>query len=101
MDANLAPKCSPPGSIRTALDVNIDNGNRWCGMCATRLPQAKLGENCPACLYKLGWWQIMTDCTAIGDHVAPNERALAAYIKKYKEKQVSDSAFMDGPEDGY
>ena len=33
MDINLI-KCTPPGSMSTCIDVNVDNGDRWCGMCA-------------------------------------------------------------------
>jgi hypothetical protein len=94
-------RCEPAGSVATALDVNIDTGARHCGMCQRDLTGARLGMNCPHCGHQLGWFQLLTDCTALGDQVS-SERALAAYIRRYKKRQAEEDArggWMDGPDD--
>ena len=87
IDINLV-KCDPPGSFSTALDVNVDNGERWCGMCARDLNGIKLHTNCPHCGHYLAYFQIMTDCTAIGESSIDTERKLVNYIKKYNKRKV-------------
>ena len=86
MDINLI-KCTPPGSMSTCIDVNVDNGDRWCGMCAIDLKEIKLHSLCPHCFYYLSYFQIMTDCTAIGEVGINSEKKLETYTKKYKKEQ--------------
>lgn len=95
--------CTPAGSVDTALDVNLDSGARHCGMCARDASASTLNAVCPHCGHRFGWFQLLTDCTAIGSSPA-SEKALASYTKRYKAKLAREygSAFdFDGPDEGY
>jgi len=87
--------CNPPGSIRTALDIELDQvPKRMCGMCQRDVTGKTLGDTCPHCHHLFGWFQLLTDVTAVG--VSPKtEKALAAYIKRYQAKQ-QDDIWADG-----
>jgi len=88
-------RCRPAGAVSTALDVNLDQpGKRSCGMCQRDVSLCRLHEICPHCGHLLAYFQLLTDVTAIGDHVS-SEKALAAYQKRYQRQQHKNNLRFD------
>jgi hypothetical protein len=95
-------KCDPPGSMDTAIDVEVDRDGapRRCGMCGRDVAGSKLGQNCPHCKHRFGWFQLLGESEALGDNVR-SEKALAAFIKRRRDKmkRLYGSAIdFDGPD---
>lgn len=80
------PKCDPPGSVGTALDVNIETGKRQCGMgCEAIGEQPTVGKVCPTCLHRWGWFQLMTSVTALGNDIR-TEKELERFVKRWQKR---------------
>ena len=102
-------KCEPPGSVSTALDVDIDSGNRWCGMCGS--PDVHLHCDCPRCGHLTDYFQINTTATALGSwrdlrrycqgkgikvSTHESEDNLALVLAALREKEKEEDASLDG-----
>ena len=86
-------RCVPPGSVDTALDVELDRlGNpRRCGMCCRDASDSTLGDVCLYCDHRFGWFQLLDAVGAVGQSPA-TEAALAKYIRAYEARRRRTAA---------
>lgn len=91
-------KCIPPGSMGTALDVDVDTGKRSCGMCMREIT-CKLHELCPHCQHRLDWFQLLSMAEG-GLSASPgSEKALERWLKRYKARRQPSCYDEDGPDE--